>query len=80
MKTTQQHVDRAKHTCNDGKGPRFGRLTAGCARCDELASGAKPREGWGAQRRQAEAAWRRDLYAHDCRARGCGPVCTAFDW
>lgn len=34
---------QARHSCG---GPSFGRLTAGCARCDELASGASPRT-WG---------------------------------
>ena len=32
-----------RHTCG---GPSFGRLTPGCPRCDELASGAAPRS-WG---------------------------------
>lgn len=32
-----------KHTCNNGAGPFFGKKTAGCPRCDELLSGAKPR-------------------------------------
>jgi hypothetical protein len=32
----------AKHTCNDGHGPVFGRKTPGCPRCDQLLAGAKP--------------------------------------
>lgn len=30
---------RTQHTCG---GPKFGRLTAGCPRCDELRAGAEP--------------------------------------
>ena len=34
------------HSCNDGDGPSWGRLTEGCQRCDELQAGSPPRE-WG---------------------------------
>lgn len=27
---------KSKHTCNGGKGPKWGRKTPGCPRCDEL--------------------------------------------
>lgn len=27
---------RTRHTCNNGRGPYFGRLTTGCPRCTEL--------------------------------------------
>lgn len=68
------------HTCNDGNGPAFGRKTPGCPRCDELLSGAKPRAGWGGQKRLSP--WLRNLpsAAHNCRASGCGPICTFGDW
>lgn len=73
-------ADGTKHTCNDGTGPRFGRKTPGCPRCDELLAGAAPRT-WGGSAADVEyAQFRRDLEAHDCKASNCGPVCTAFDW
>lgn len=65
-----------KHT----HGPNFGRRVPGCPRCTELAAGARPIE-WSTTRKAREyAEFRRALAAHDCKARGCGPVCTAFDW
>lgn len=74
----QQEADRAPaqparttaHTCNDGQGPYFGRLTDGCPRCEELKDGAAP------------VQWRRpqETYQpHECTER-CAPVCTANDW
>lgn len=36
---------QTKHTCG---GPHFGRRTAGCPRCEELAAGAAPTR-WGRQ-------------------------------
>lgn len=68
------------HTCNDGAGPVFGRKTPGCPRCDELLAGAKPRAGWGDVKRRFEAAQREAIRTHNCRAAGCGPVCTFGDW
>jgi len=38
-------ISKTAHTCNDGRGPMFGKKTAGCPRCDELAAGSAPR-GW----------------------------------
>lgn len=32
-----------EHTCNGGTGPKWGHLTKGCPRCDELAQGHAPR-------------------------------------
>ena len=57
------------HTCNDGEGPYFGRLTEGCPRCAELKDGAPP------------VQWRRPApyQPHTCTDR-CQPVCTANDW
>ena len=69
-----------RHTCNDGDGPYFGRKTAGCPRCDELLSGARPIEGWNARKDREYANFKRALAAHNCQERNCGPVCTAFDW
>lgn len=31
-------------------------------------------------RLHAEDSFRRELASHDCKARGCGPVCTFGDW
>lgn len=79
-----------RHTCG---GPAFGRLTAGCPRCDELAAGSAPRQWSGMARRTRCACGQLtepgeftnlcrscQIRKHDCTARGCGPVCTAFDW
>jgi len=72
-----------KHTCG---GPAFGRLTAGCPRCDELIGGAAPVvQSWRGQRARDEAmriAEHRDHFKAGGRhARGlCGPVCTFGDW
>lgn len=38
------------HTCNNGLGPDFGRLTQGCPRCEELRAGAPARSGRNARR------------------------------
>ena len=68
-----------KHTCG---GPAFGRLAqpGTCKRCDELRSGAPRVKGWGQRRREQDARRAAQIRAHDCKARNCGPVCTAFDW
>lgn len=64
-----------KHTCNNGRGPAFGRKTPGCARCDELLDGASPvvwtiTEERDRARRHAEedARWRA---AHVCKSYTC---------
>lgn len=80
---------KTEHTCNNGGGPHFGRLTAGCPRCDQLLAGDSPRTlGWVEHRdRQARydaqsAAATRNHFRpggpHDTGA--CGPVCTFGDW
>lgn len=71
-----------KHTCG---GPAFGRLTAGCPRCDELAAGAAPvRQPWRETRKQEDARRSAEIHAHFTgerhRSGGCGPVCTFGDW
>lgn len=56
----------------------FGRYDLTCARCRELMEGMPARKGWG---RKAEDARRiADIRAHNCKAAGCGPVCTFGDW
>ena len=80
-----------KHTCG---GPVFGQKTPGCPRCDELLAGAEPVK-WGSargrcvtpgcgqlkERGEYSATCRScQIRAHDCTARNCGRVCTAFDW
>ncbi|THJ76069.1 MULTISPECIES: hypothetical protein [Frankia] len=71
------------HTCNDGTGPRWGRRTAGCPRCDELAAGAQPIR-WAPPRRARAVAddARRvaEIRAHDCAVSGCSVVCTFGEW
>ena len=56
-----------------------------CPRCQELASGSKPRAGWSDHKRHFEAQRLIHIREHFApngpHARGeCGPVCTAFDW
>ena len=79
-------VSRAKstttrHTCG---GPSFGRLTAGCPRCDELLAGAKPVQWAGSQARQDDVRRSREIRAHFDGQRhlsgACGTVCTFGDW
>ncbi len=70
-------LDNTKHTCG---GPKWGKLTAGCRRCDELRFGASPRRGWGWRKREDLRCTLAAIKAHDCRKSNCGPVCTAFDW
>jgi hypothetical protein len=68
------------HTCG---GPVFGRRTAGCPRCDELAAGAKPtvwRAGRRAQANADDARRAAEIRAHDCAASRCGRTCTFGDW
>lgn len=67
---------QTKHTCG---GPKFGKLTAGCPRCDELLAGARPRS-WGPSRKQLDQRFAADVRAHNCQTRGCGPVCTFGEW
>ena len=68
-----------KHSCNNGAGPHFGRRTAGCDRCDELAAGAKP-VVWNNRKAQEYEQFKIRLREHDCKKSGCGPVCVSFDW
>jgi hypothetical protein len=65
----------------------FGRRVAGCPRCEELANGAAPREGYNdrQQRLDAErsAAIRTHYQDHDNTCpymRDGAGVCVAFDW
>ena len=68
-----------RHTCG---GPVFGRLTAGCMRCDELIGGADPVRWNGPTQREKDEAYiilLARLKAHNCQLEICGPVGTAFD-
>jgi len=66
-----------KHTCG---GPVFGKLTAGCARCDELKAGAAPVQWQDARRAQQQARELSWIRSHDCKASRCSVVCTFGDW
>lgn len=72
-----------RHTCNDGRGPFFGRRTASCPRCDELSAGAEPVR-WAPSRQQRDRADTVAVRAHfasrEHRSGGCGPVCTFGEW
>ena len=72
-----QDPNATKHTCG---GPKFGHLTPGCPRCEELKAGAAVRSWGGQLKRDNEARLIQAIHAHDCKASKCGPVCTAFDW
>jgi hypothetical protein len=66
----------------------FKRYDLTCPRCVELSQGAEPRRGWGNSvayqlrvgRGPAYDSFVRELKSHDCKASGCGPICTKFDW
>ncbi len=74
-------IKAAKHTCNDGNGPVFGRKTVGCPRCDELLAGKPAVKSWGASKARFEAASRAAIMAHDCKRSNCNPICCTFgDW
>lgn len=72
-----------KHTCNGGRGPVFGRRTAGCPRCKELDDGAEPVR-WASSRAEEDHERTEALRAHFAsekhRSGGCGIVCTYGDW
>ena len=80
MSWKTQPPARAKHTCNDGFGPSFGRKTAGCPRCDELTAGA-PARTWA---KSSDAMRCEEVSNHFASQRhtsgGCGPVCTFGEW
>lgn len=67
-----------KHSPNCNRA--WGRRDPGCPRCKELAAGAAPRTGWGDRRRREQEQQIREIRTHDCRAAGCGVVCTFGDW
>lgn len=60
-----------KHTCG---GPKFGKLTDGCPRCEELKNGAEVRS-WGSKHH-----YNKTLHTHNCKESNCGPVCTFGEW
>lgn len=62
----------ARHTCNGGAGPHWGRRTRGCPRCAALEAGAEPVR-WAGSHRAAPTSH------HRCDSR-CGRVCTGGDW
>lgn len=74
---TPCRVLRAEHTCG---GPVFGRLTAGCPRCDELSAGAEPVRWTTGRRSDDDARRAAEIRAHDCRVSRCGTVCTFGEW
>jgi hypothetical protein len=69
-----------KHTCNNGRGPHFGRRTPGCPRCDELAAGAEPVRWAGSRNARLDAQRAADIRNHDCRRSNCAVICTYGDW
>ncbi len=79
------------HTCNNGRGPMFGRLTPDrCERCAELSAGAprRPMPDWVIRYKAvkgASPALAAQIKAHFGKDgphdRGeCGPVCTEFQF
>lgn len=60
----------------------FKRYDPYCPRCQELANGAAPREGWSDfkrafEKRQAEYDAK---HRKECSREKCGPVCTYGEW
>lgn len=51
-----------------------------CPRCEELKTGAAPRQGWGASRKVMERMQSQAIRSHNCKASRCGIVCTANEW
>jgi len=51
-----------------------------CPRCQELASGSAPRQGWGDFKRRMEAQSITAIKAHNCVVSHCSIVCTFGDW
>ncbi len=75
-----------KHTCG---GPAFGRLTAGCPRCDELAAGAAPVKWATSARRDDDRMRSAAIHEHFARFHRGGTCyrdgrpnrnCTFGDW
>ena len=62
----------------------FRRYDQSCPRCQELAGGAAPREGWGDRKRRDDLRHAEECRAHftsyEHRSGGCGPVCTFGQW
>jgi len=78
-----------KHTCRNGRGPVFGRLSPDtCERCRMLANGECEPVQWSPSRRQqsaaddatSAAAIRAHFASDRHRSGGCGAVCTYGDW
>ena len=65
-----------KHTCD---GPKFGRKTPGCPRCDELIGGAAPVVQSWRKPRPYTTGGNYGSCPH-CANGTCGPVCTWGDW
>ena len=73
--TTTKHT--TKHTCG---GPVFGKRTAGCPRCDELAAGAAPVQ-WNVRNRRDERVARALLMRELDAALAAGErTCTIGEW
>lgn len=69
----------AKHTCNNGNGPVFGRKTRGCPRCNELLIGM-PAVAWSPSRQQQDQARVAAIRAHSCIESRCSITSTANQW
>lgn len=74
-----------EHTCNNGRGPYYGRKTPGCPRCDELIAGAPARDAPARvrnARREDTGGYptTEEIRRHDCRVSRCGPICTFGQW
>lgn len=80
MWPTRQARQGARH--NDTCTMAFGRPSKAttCPRCEELKSGAQPVKGWGTAKREADQRLSEAIRNHNCKASGCGPVCTANEW
>lgn len=72
------------NTTKHNHGSNFGRIVAGCPRCEELKNGAPAVAGWGTYKKAEEAQRRADVKAHFASAGhkngGCGLQCTYGEW
>jgi len=80
----QRRAERAIEGLTDHNHERlpFGQRKAfgECPRCDELHNGARPRRSRAEQDRRDDEQRAREIRMHDCRASGCGSVCTFGQW
>jgi len=76
------HSDRCKRARNGDFRNCRRSPTPGCPHCRQLTHGAPARAGWNGtwSAKDDDAQRSREIKAHDCAKKGCGPICTFGDW